>query len=59
MASTGVTPTPADTSATGPDPGARVKVPRGAAASIVCPTATAVWMWRLATPSGSRLTLIR
>ena len=44
---------------TGSDPGARVKVPRGAAASIVCPGAAVAWMWRLATPPGSRLTLMR
>ena len=59
MASTGVTPTPADTSATGSAPGASVKVPRGAAASIVCPGAAVAWRWPLATPSGSRLTVIR
>ena len=44
MASTGVTPMPAEIRATGPDPGAKVKTPRGAAASMVCPTATEVWM---------------
>ena len=51
-------PTPAETSATGPLP-ARVNVPRGAAASMVCPTRTESWMRPLATPCGSCFTLMR
>ena len=59
MARTGVTPTPADTNATGPAPGTSVNVPRGAATSMVWPVRTDAWMCPLARPCGSRLTLMR
>ena len=59
MASTGVAPTPALISRTGAAPGRRVKVPRGAATSSRSPARTRVCRNRLATPCGSRLTLMR
>ena len=59
MDSTGVTPMPAEISSTGPVPSSRVNSPRGAATSSSAPGSRCWCSQPLATPCGSRLTLIR
>ena len=59
IASTGVAPTPADTSTTGVAASVSVKSPRGAAVFTVSPTRTCACSQRLTSPCSSRLTLMR
>ena len=59
MAITGVAPMPALRSTSGPFPGWRTKLPRGALASMVSPTRTEWLRNAPATPCGSSFTLMR
>ena len=59
MASTGVTPMPAEMSSTGSAPSSSTKSPRGAATSSSAPGRSLLVSQLLAAPCGSCLTLIR